>query len=104
MPVTTLDELTRFLRHCVGEGLSRSIKVVISGQGVVRVVGATVSNEDGPADLVITLTAETLRALGERKLDPFTAIRTGGIHASNKLAALSMIPQVLAKLARKPQG
>ena len=90
--MATLEEITAKFREAVGEdaGLGRSVKFVLKGDGVVRVDGARVSNEDLPADLTLTLSRADLEALGEGKINPMTAVLTGRLKVSDMTMAMQM--------------
>src|SRR5258706_398210 len=70
--MSTLQDITDRVRTAVGtdSGLGKSLKFNLKSDGVVLIDGATVSNEDKPADLTLTITADDLVAMGEGKLDP----------------------------------
>ena len=98
---TDLDRLTTWLRRRIGEGVSRPVKLAVPGEGVIRVEGAVVTNEDGPADLVITVSAQTLHDVWNDKLNPL-AMPKGAVKISNKMLALQMTPNLLKLLTAKP--
>jgi hypothetical protein len=61
--------------------------------------GANVSNDDRPADLVVTISHKDLEALGKRELDPMRAIMSGRMKLSNMALAMKLQPQILALFA-----
>ena len=71
-------------------GLGKSLKFNLKGEGVVRIDGGSVSNEDAPADLTITIKMDDLLALGEGKLDPMTAVMTGKMQLSDMGVAMGL--------------
>jgi putative sterol carrier protein len=90
--MSTLQDITDRVREAVGtdSGLGKSLKFNLKSDGVVLIDGATVSNEDKPADLTLTITADDLVALGEGKLDPMTAVMTGRLQLSDMGLAMGL--------------
>ena len=90
--MASLDDITAKFRQAVGEdsGLGRSVKFVLKGDGVVRIDGATVTNEDLPADLTLTLSRADLEAMGENRLNPMTAVMTGRLKVSDMAMAMQL--------------
>lgn len=98
-----VDELTQRIRQAVAAGvdLGRSVKLDLKGEGVIRIDGAEVSNDDAPADLTVTVSARDLAALGKGELDPMRAMMSGRLRLSDMGLALSLQPQIQALLARR---
>ena len=90
--MVTLDDLTLRLRTAVasGDGLGTSIKLDLRGQGFIHVNGCVVSNEDDPADLVVSVTRADLVAMGKGELDPMRAMMTGRRRLSDLRLALGL--------------
>ena len=103
MALTSADDLARFLKRRVGAGIKRSVRIVIVGQGVVRVEGPSVTQEERPAEVTVTMTPETLKALDNGRLDPITAVTASHVQVTNKLAALRMIPLIIRMLSRSSE-
>lgn len=100
--MATLEELTDRIRAAAAAGpaLSKSIKLDLKGEGVIRLVGQEVTNEDGPADLTVTVSRADLTALGKGELDPMRAMMTGRLRLSDMGLAMSLQPQIQALFAR----
>jgi putative sterol carrier protein len=98
-----LEELTERIRQAVAGGvdLGRSVKLDLKGEGIIRIAGAEVSNDDGPADLTVTVSARDLAALGRGELDPARAMMTGRLRLSDMALGFSLQPQIQALLARR---
>jgi putative sterol carrier protein len=94
--MATLEELTdRIRRAAVSEaGLDRSIKLDLKGDGIVHIDGAAVTNEDKPADLVVTVTLRDLTALGKGELDPTRAMMSGRLRLSDMGLAMRLQPKI----------
>src|ERR1700730_12360237 len=88
----TLEELTERMKVAVGSdsGLGKSLKFNLKGDGFVFIDGGTVTNEDKPADLTLTIAMDDLIALGEGKLDPMTAVMTGKLGLSDMGTAMAI--------------
>ena len=98
----TLDAITAKFRDAVGEdsGLGRSVKFALKGEGVVRIDGGEVTNEDAPADLTLTLTQADLEAMGQGKLNPMTAVMTGRLKVSDMGVAMQLQSRLQALFDR----
>ena len=88
----TLEELTERMKTAVGSdsGLGKSLKFNLKGDGFVFINGGTVTNEDAPADLTLTISMNDLVDLGEGKLDPMTAVMTGKLGLSDMALAMGL--------------
>jgi len=100
--MATLDEITERIRGAVasGPGLERSLKFDLKGEGFIHIDGAAVSNEDRPADLVVTISRKDLEALGKRELDPMRAIMSGRMRLSDMALAMQLQPAIQTLFAR----
>ena len=88
--MATLQELTERIRRAVSAEapLSVSIKLDLKGDGFIHVDGAQVTNEDRPADLVVTVALKDLTAMGKGELDATRAMMTGRLKLSDMGLAL----------------
>jgi putative sterol carrier protein len=100
MPTT--EEITERMRAAVGadSGLGKSLKFDLKGDGVILIDGGSVTNEDKPADLTMTISRDNLVALGAGKLDPMTAVMTGKLKLSDMAAAMALQPKLQALFSR----
>jgi putative sterol carrier protein len=94
--MATLEELTDRIRRAAGSDvrLDRTIKLDLKGEGFIHIEGASVSNEDKPADLVVTVSRRDLEAMGKRELDPMRAMMTGRLKLSDMGLAMKLQPQI----------
>ena len=95
--MATLEELTDRIRRAAGgdaSALGKSIKLDLRGEGVIHIDGATVSNDDKPADLVVTVALNDLRALGKGDLDPTRAMMSGRLRLSDMALAMKIRPAI----------
>jgi len=90
--MSKLEELTDRVKKAVGEdsGLGKTLKFNLKGDGFVFIDGGTVSNEDKPADLTITIALDDLEAMGQGKLDAMTAVMTGKMQLSDMGVAMGL--------------
>lgn len=94
--MATLEELTDRIRLAAASdaGLGTSIKLDLKGEGVIHINGAAVSNDDLPADLVVTVAMKDLTALGKGELDPTRAMMTGRLRLSDMALAMRLQPKI----------
>jgi putative sterol carrier protein len=100
--MASLEDITAKFREAVGDdsGLGRSVKFALKNEGVVRIDGGEVTNDDEPADLTLTLSRADLEALGEGRLNPMTAVLTGRLKVSDTGLAMQMQPKLQALFDR----
>ncbi len=100
--MAALEELTDRIRRAAGSDadLGASIKLDLKGEGVIHIEGASITNEDRPADLVVTISRKDLAAMGRRELDPMRAIMTGRMRLSDMGLALKLQPAIQALFSR----
>lgn len=100
--MATLEELTAKVREAVAAGadLGASVKLNLKGAGFLHVAGREVSNEDKPADLVVTISPADLAALARRELDPMRAVMTGRLKASDMGLVMKLQPKIQALFAQ----
>jgi putative sterol carrier protein len=98
----TLEELTERMKVAVGSdsGLGKSLKFNLKGDGFVHIDGGTVTNEDKPADLTLTIGMADLEALGAGRLDPMTAVMTGALGLSDMGLAMGLQGKMQALFAK----
>lgn len=94
--MATLDEITERIRRAAESGVDvgRSIKLDLKGEGFIHIAVGSVTNEDLPADLVVSISRKDLEALGRRELDPMRAIMTGRMKLSDMGLAMKLQPQI----------
>jgi putative sterol carrier protein len=93
--MASLAELTDRIRRAASDAaLPSSIKLDLKGEGFVHIAGGTVTNDDAPADLVVTVALKDLAALGKGELDPTRAMMTGRLKLSDMGLAMRLQPQI----------
>ena len=100
--MSRLDELTESFRAAVGadSGLGKTLKFDLTGEGFIYIDGASVTNEDNPADLTLTLTIDDLKAMGQGKLAPMTAMMSGRLKLSDMGVAANLQGKMQALFSR----
>ncbi|MEO8813053.1 MAG: SCP2 sterol-binding domain-containing protein [Caulobacteraceae bacterium] len=100
--MATLQEVTDRMRAAVGadSGLGKTLKFNLKGDGLIFIDGGTVSNDDKPADLTITISLGDLVAMGEGKLDGMAAVMTGKMQLSDMGLAMSLQSKMTALFSK----
>jgi putative sterol carrier protein len=100
--MSRLDELTERMKTAVGAdaGLGKTLKFNLKGEGFVYIDGGSVTNDDKPADLTLTISMDDLISLGEGKLDPMTAVMTGALGLSDMGVAMGLQGKMQALFAK----
>jgi putative sterol carrier protein len=102
--MATFEETTDRMKAAVGSdsGLDKTLKFNLKGDGFIFIDRTSVSNEDKPADLTITISLPDLEAMGAGKLDAMTAVMTGKMQLSDMgvaMAQQSKLQALFAKMA-----
>jgi putative sterol carrier protein len=100
--MSRLEELTERMKTAVGadSGLGKTLKFNLKGDGFVYIDGGTVTNDDKPADLTLSIKMDDLIQLGEGKLDPMTAVMTGRLGLSDMGVAMGLQGKMQALFAK----
>jgi putative sterol carrier protein len=100
--MATLDEVTDRIRTAVGadSGLGKTLKFNLKGDGFIFIDGGTVTNDDKPADLTMTISMADLEAMGAGKLDAMTAVMTGRLQLSDMGLAMSLQSKMQALFSK----
>jgi putative sterol carrier protein len=100
--MATIQEVTDRIKAAVGDdsGLGKSLKFDLKDAGVIHIDGGSVTNEDKPADLTMTLSLDDLLAIGAGSLDPTMAVMTGKLKLSDMGTAMALQPKMGALFAK----
>ena len=100
--MATLQDITDRITAAVGadSGLGKTLKFNLKSDGVVFIDGGTVSNEDKPADLTITISLDDLVAMGEGKLDAMSAVMGGKMQLSDMGLAMALQGKMTALFSK----
>ncbi len=104
--MTILSDLTNAIRIAVGHdsGIGKTVKYDFKGDGFILIMRDKVTNEDGPADLTMTISIADFLAMGTGDLDPMGAALTGRLKFSNMFTALGLQSRVVALMDRIPHA
>jgi uncharacterized damage-inducible protein DinB/putative sterol carrier protein len=97
-----LDELTKSFKIAVGadSGLGQTLKFDLKGEGFIYIDGGSVTNEDKPAELTLTLTIDNLKAMIQGKLAPMTAMMSRRLRVSDMGVAANLQSKIRALFSR----
>jgi putative sterol carrier protein len=100
--MATLEELTERIRRAAAaaEGLGKTVKLDLKGEGFIHLDGATVTNDDAPADLTVCVSKTDLVRMGKGELDPMSAVMTGRMRLSDMGVAFGLQKQIQALFER----
>lgn len=100
--MATLEEITVRLRIAVRDGsaLAKSLKLNMGATGVVLIDGTTVSNEDGPADLTMTISIDDLVLMGKGQLNAMSAVMSGRLRFSDMGLAMTLQSTIVALFSK----
>ena len=79
-----------------GAGLDGSAKMVIAGEGAVRIDESGASADDGEADCVLTADAETFEGMLRGEVNPTTAFMTGRLRIEGNMALAMKLGSLLS--------
>jgi putative sterol carrier protein len=100
-----LNDFTQKMRVAVGDdsGLGKSLKYDLKGDGFIFIEGGSVTNEDKPADLTLTISLADLGELYAGRLSPMSAVMGGKLKMSDMGLAMQLQSKLEA-LGRKMAG
>ncbi len=98
----SIDDLTERMKTAVGadSGLGKTLKFNLKGEGFIYIDGGSITNEDKPADLTLTLAIDDLKAITQGKLAPMTAMMSGRLSISDMGIAAGLQGQMQALFSR----
>jgi putative sterol carrier protein len=102
--MTRLDEFTRRLKDAAGadSGLGKTLKFDFMDEGFIHIDGGSVTNDDKPADLTLTVSMDDMEVISQGKLAPTTALMTGRLFVSDVGVATDLQEKIQALLSRMP--
>jgi putative sterol carrier protein len=95
----TIEDLTRCLADAAtAEPLTgKSLKIDLGEEGLIRISGSDVDNEDLPADCTIHVTAADLQSIAEGDLDPTAAFMSGKLRVDGDLGVAMAIQPLFGR-------
>lgn len=103
--MSALDDITTKMRTAVGAdaGLGKTLKYDLKGDGFIYIDGGSVTNEDKPADLTLTISLDNLKELYSGALSPMSAVMTGKLKMSDMGLAM-VLQSKLEALGKRMAG
>ncbi len=103
--MSALDDITAKMRTAVGAdaGLGKTLKYDLKGDGFIYIDGGSVTNEDKPADLTLTISLDNLKELYAGSLSPMSAVMTGKLKMSDMGLAM-VLQSKLEALGKRMAG
>jgi putative sterol carrier protein len=100
--MASLQDITDKIRAAVGadSGLGKSLKFDLKDDGVIHIDGGSVTNDDKPADLILTLSKDDLIEIAQGRLDATAAVMGGRIRLSDMMLAMSLQPKMGALFSK----
>ena len=100
--MASLQDITDKIRAAVGadSGLGKSLKFDLKDAGVIHIDGGSVTNEDKPADLTLTMSKDDLIEIAQGRLDATAAVMGGRIKLSDMMLAMSLQPKMGALFSK----
>jgi len=100
--MAALDDVTAKIRMAVGadSGLGKSLKFDLKGDGFIHIDGGSVTNEDAPSDLTLTLTLADLLDVAAGRLDATSGVMSGRIKLSDMMLAMGLQPKMGALFSK----
>ena len=100
--MASLQDITDKIRAAVGadSGLGKSLKFDLKDDGVIHIDGGSVTNEDKPADLTLTMSKDDLVEIAQGRLDATAAVMGGRIRLSDMMLAMSLQPKMGALFSK----
>jgi putative sterol carrier protein len=97
--MATLEEITDRFKTAVGadSGLGKSVKFDLKGDGVIRIDGAKVTNDDAPADCTILVSKDDFESLAKGTLDPTQAFMQGKLKVNGDMGVAMKLQPLLSK-------
>jgi putative sterol carrier protein len=95
----TLEEITDRMKTAVGadSGLGKSVKFDLRSEGVIRIEGGAVTNEDLPADCTISVSKDDFLRLAQGQLDPTMAFMQGKLKVNGDMGVAMKLQPLLSK-------
>ncbi len=97
----TIEEFTDGMRERLGEnsGLDATIKFVFNDGGIIFIDGKSipnnVTNNDGPADVTLKMSIDTLNKLQRKEVNPMMAAMVGQIKVEGNVMVAMKLDQIL---------
>ncbi len=97
--MASLEEITARLRQAVSQQplAGKTVTVDLKGEGFLHIAGASVTNENLPADCTVIVSKDDLVAMTQGELDPTTAFMTGKLKINGDMAVAMALQPILSR-------
>jgi len=97
--MASLEEITARLRQAVAQQsvAGKTVTIDLKGEGYLHIDGASVTNENTPADCTIIVSMADFLAMAQGELDPTTAFMTGKLKINGDMAVAMALQPILAR-------
>ena len=96
--MASLEEITSRLQKAVaGQPTGKTVTIDLKGEGYIHISGATVTNDNTPADCTVIVSMADLVAMTQGELDPTTAFMTGKLKISGDMSVAMSLQPILAR-------
>lgn len=95
--MATVADITDRIRQGLQDrpGLHKSLKLDFKGEGFIHVDGASVTNEDAPADCTVVVALPDLEAMAKGELDPMSAMLRGRLKIRGDMGVAMQLQSML---------
>ena len=97
--MASLEEITARLRQAVSQQplAGKTVTVDLKGEGFLHIAGASVTNENLPADCTVIVSKDDLVAMTQGEMDPTTAFMTGKLKINGDMSVAMALQPILAR-------
>ena len=97
--MASLEEITQRLQAAVTAQplVGKTVTVDLKGEGFLHIDGATVTNDNAPADCTIIVSTDDLAAMTRGELDPTSAFMTGKLKITGDMSVAMALQPILAR-------
>ncbi len=97
--MASLEEITARLRQAVSQQplAGKTVTVDLKGEGFLHIAGASVTNENLPADCTVIVSKDDLVAMTQGEMDPTTAFMTGKLKINGDMAVAMALQPILSR-------
>ena len=96
--MASLEDITTRLQKAVaGQPPGKTVTIDLKGEGYIHISGATVTNENTPADCTVIVSKDDLVAMTQGTMDPTTAFMTGKLKINGDMSVAMSLQPILAR-------
>jgi putative sterol carrier protein len=97
--MASLEDITARLKKAVDQQpvAGKSVTLDLKGEGYIHISGASVTNENTPADCTVIVSKDDLVAMTQGELDPTSAFMTGKLKINGDMSVAMSLQPLLAR-------